>query len=169
MASTEDVVVLDGEIESEIIELVPAGSTQISSIEEQITTFIEPDSHGQINEAFINDEALPIIVVKNPEEEFISEKKEEEWELVRETAKPLAKPTVMVSRGTETELQIEDNKENPIFKENKKENEILPKIEAALQETEKKEEPQERGGWSNQWDFLFSCISVSVRNFRNKY
>ena len=23
-------------------------------------------------------------------------------------------------------------------------------------------ENQERGGWSNDWDFLFSCISVSV-------
>lgn len=109
-------------------------------IEEKITSFIElwgdEDKRGQVNPGFVVDEDF-----QNKEEVTVNK---EAVQVIEEevTTDVVEKKTIIISKESTTEPADPEG--------------------SSVTSITDKEENQERGGWSNDWDFLFSCISVSV-------
>lgn len=142
-------------------ELLMMGSTSFVTK----TTEQEPDLEGGLsNSAFVNEieEVSSHVVFNKYTETNISEA-----------------PTASVdpkATGDNSELEGQNfvatvNKakeaaENLNSKSSKPSTKRTDEIDSSTDGSSKKDnseiEQQERGGWSNPWDFLFSCISVSV-------
>lgn len=105
-------------------------------IEEKITSFVEEDVRGQVNPGFVDEEVqIKEEVTVNKDVVQVPEKK------VEEVTTDVVEVKAIISNESTTEPADPEGSS-------------VTSIDA--------EENQERGGWSNDWDFLFSCISVSV-------
>jgi len=109
-------------------------------IEEKITSFIEvwgdKDERGQVNPGFVVDEE-----VRNKEEVTVS------------------KDAVQVTKEEVTTDVVEVNK---AIISNESNTEPADPEGSSVSSITDAEENQERGGWSNDWDFLFSGVMIGI-------
>lgn len=139
---------------------------------ETVSDNVTETNEGFVNESFQKDE--DIVVEHKPETDTSKVSSQESVPpLVDQDEKVVKKVQRSCSARSQSPQSPQINDEKANHEKTSRENPpskviVLNDVTVKLSQNENEETPpkdcpeEERGGWSNEWDFLFSCISVSV-------